>query len=107
MSTSTTATPAELIARIERGEPLADEEWLAAVHEIPTEELLRMADAVRRRLHPEPRVSYVIDRNVNYTNVCSAICSFCAFYRKPGHAEGYVLPNEEIFDRVQEMFDLG
>ncbi len=106
-STPTTATAAELASRIERGEPLTDEEWLIAVQEVPTEELLRLADALRRRLHPEPTVSYVIDRNVNYTNVCSAICSFCAFYRKPGHAEGYVLPNEEIFDRVQEMFDLG
>jgi cyclic dehypoxanthinyl futalosine synthase len=107
MSTTPTATAAELTDRIARGEPLTDEEWLAAVAEVPTDELLRLADAVRRRLHPEPTVSYVIDRNVNYSNICSAICTFCAFYRKPGHPEGYLLPSEEIFRRVEEMLELG
>lgn len=107
MSSTASATAAELAARIEAGDVLSDEEWLVAVHEVPTDELLRLADAVRWRLHPEPVVSYVIDRNVNYSNVCSAICSFCAFYRKPGHPEGYVLPNEQIFRSVEEMFELG
>lgn len=107
MSTTTTATADELAARIERGEPLTDGEWLAATLEVPAEELLRLADALRWRLHPEPTVSYVIDRNVNYSNVCSAVCSFCAFYRKPGHPEGYLLPNEEIFRRVDETLALG
>jgi cyclic dehypoxanthinyl futalosine synthase len=107
MSTSTTATAADLISRIERGDALTEEEWLAAVQEVPTEELLRMADALRWKLHPEPTISYVIDRNVNYSNVCSAVCTFCAFYRKPGHAEGYVLSHEEIYRRVEEMLDLG
>jgi cyclic dehypoxanthinyl futalosine synthase len=107
MSTTTTATAAELVSRIERGDHLTDEEWLTAVSEVPTEELLCLAAAVRWRLHPEPTISYVIDRNVNYSNVCSAICTFCAFYRKPGHPGGYVLPNEEIFRRVEEMFELG
>lgn len=107
MSTGTTANAAELLDRIERSEPLTDDEWLAVTLEAPTDELLRLADALRWRLHPRPEVSYVIDRNVNYSNICSAICSFCAFYRKPGSPEGYVLPNEEIFDRVQEMIDLG
>ncbi len=48
------------------------------------------ADAVRRKLHPEGIVSYIIDRNINYTNVCTEYCSFCAFYRPVGHAEGYL-----------------
>lgn len=104
---STSAIASDLVPRIERGEQLTDAEWLAAATEIPTEELLRLAHALRMRLHPNDVVTYVIDRNVNYTNVCSAICTFCAFYRKPGSPEGYVLPNEEIFDRVQEMFDMG
>ena len=55
-----------------------------------------MADLVRRRLHADGVVTYIIDRNVNYTNVCNAFCSFCAFYRPPGHDEGYVLPIEAI-----------
>ena len=50
------------------------------------------ADAVRRRWHPEGIVSYIIDRNINYTNFCTEYCTFCAFYRPMGHAEGYVLP---------------
>jgi cyclic dehypoxanthinyl futalosine synthase len=65
------------------------------------------ADAIRRRLHPEGVVSYIIDRNVNYTNVCTEYCSFCAFYRPVGHKESYVQPFEVIFDKIQETIDLG
>ncbi len=65
------------------------------------------ADAVRRKLHPENVVSYIIDRNINYTNFCTEYCSFCAFYRPMGHAEGYVLPKEAIFQKIQETIDLG
>jgi cyclic dehypoxanthinyl futalosine synthase len=65
------------------------------------------ADAVRRKLHPEGVVSYIIDRNINYTNFCTEYCSFCAFYRPMGHAEGYVLPKEAIFEKIQETLDLG
>ena len=65
------------------------------------------ADAARRRLHPHGIVSYIIDRNINYTNFCTEYCSFCAFYRPMGHAEGYVHPKEVIFDKIQETIDLG
>ena len=65
------------------------------------------ADAVRRNHHPEGVVSYIIDRNINYTNFCTEYCSFCAFYRPMGHHEGYVLPKEAIFDKIQETIDLG
>ncbi len=65
------------------------------------------ADAVRRKLHPEGIVSYIIDRNINYTNFCTEYCSFCAFYRPMGHAEGYVHPKEVIFQKIQETIDLG
>src|SRR3979411_3148472 len=65
------------------------------------------ADAVRRKLHPERVVSYIIDRNINYTNFCTEYCSFCAFYRPMGHAEGYILSKEEIFQKIQETLDLG
>jgi len=65
------------------------------------------ADAVRRRLHPEGVVSYIIDRNINYTNFCTEYCSFCAFYRPMGHAEGYVLDTETICAKIQETIDLG
>src|SRR6266481_3128713 len=65
------------------------------------------ADAIRRRIHPEGVVSYIIDRNINYTNFCTEYCSFCAFYRPMGHAEGYILPQEVIFGKIQETLDLG
>ena len=65
------------------------------------------ADEVRRKLHPEGVVSYIIDRNINYTNFCTEYCSFCAFYRPMGHAEGYVHSKEVIFEKIQETIDLG
>jgi cyclic dehypoxanthinyl futalosine synthase len=65
------------------------------------------ADAVRRKLHPEGVVTYIIDRNINYTNFCTEYCSFCAFYRPMGHPEGYILPKEKIFEKIQETIDLG
>jgi cyclic dehypoxanthinyl futalosine synthase len=65
------------------------------------------ADEVRRKLHPDGIVSYIIDRNINYTNFCTEYCSFCAFYRPMGHAEGYLHPKEVIFQKIQETIDLG
>jgi cyclic dehypoxanthinyl futalosine synthase len=65
------------------------------------------ADRIRRHWHPEGVVSYIIDRNINYTNFCTEYCSFCAFYRPMGHAEGYILPNEVIYQKIQETLDLG
>jgi cyclic dehypoxanthinyl futalosine synthase len=65
------------------------------------------ADALRRKLHPEGVVTYIIDRNINYTNFCTEYCSFCAFYRPMGHKEGYVHGHEVIFQKIQETIDLG
>ncbi len=65
------------------------------------------ADSQRRKLHPEGIVSYIIDRNINYTNFCTEYCSFCAFYRPMGHKEGYVQSHESIFAKIQETLDLG
>lgn len=65
------------------------------------------ANALRRKLHPEGVVSYIIDRNINYTNFCTEYCSFCAFYRPMGHKEGYVHGHEVIFAKIQETIDLG
>lgn len=65
------------------------------------------ANAVSKRLHPEPFRTYNIDRNINYTNICTAVCDFCAFYRSPKSDEGYVLPREELLQKIQETVDLG
>jgi len=67
----------------------------------------RAADAVCRRLHPEPYRTYNIDRNINYTNVCAAVCDFCAFYRKSTDADAYVLPRETLYQKIEETIALG
>ena len=67
----------------------------------------RAADAVTRRLHPEPYRTYNIDRNINYTNVCAAVCDFCAFYRKSNDADAYVLSREELYKKIEETIALG
>ena len=65
------------------------------------------ADAMRRRFHSEGVVTYIIDRNINYTNFCTEYCSFCAFYRPMGHKEGYIQPIEVILEKIQETLELG
>src|SRR2546430_4111691 len=73
----------------------------------PLLELGALADQARWQLHPENVVSYIIDRNINYTNVCVADCKFCAFYRRPKHTEGYVLSFEQIGRKIDELKALG
>jgi cyclic dehypoxanthinyl futalosine synthase len=73
----------------------------------PLLELGALAEAERWRHHPEPVVSYIIDRNINYTNVCVADCAFCAFFRRPRDTEGYVLSFEEIGEKIEECKALG
>jgi len=67
----------------------------------------RAAHAVTMRLHPEPWRTYNIDRNINYTNVCTAVCDFCAFYRGPRHPEGYVLDRDVLLGKIEETVALG
>jgi cyclic dehypoxanthinyl futalosine synthase len=73
----------------------------------PLLELGAQADAARWKLHPDNVVTYIIDRNINYTNVCVADCKFCAFYRRPKHPEGYLLSYEEIGRKIEELKALG
>jgi cyclic dehypoxanthinyl futalosine synthase len=87
--------------RLDRDE--AREFYLTA----PTSLLGRLADRARRLRHPEGVVTYIIDRNVNYTNVCVARCKFCAFYRPVGSSEGYTLGFDEIFTKIEETMALG
>jgi cyclic dehypoxanthinyl futalosine synthase len=70
-------------------------------------ELGMLANWVRRQKYPEPVVTYNVGRNINYTNVCWVRCDFCAFYRPPGSGEGYVLPHEEIFAKIDELVAFG
>jgi cyclic dehypoxanthinyl futalosine synthase len=92
---------AELLDRIANREHLEHDEWARVIEEAETEDLRRLADDLRRELHPDAAVTYVVDRNINYSNICFSVCNFCAFYRKPGHPEGYVLSYDEIFEKVE------
>src|SRR5687767_7493028 len=82
-------------------------EALELYRRAPTHLLGHLADTIRSRKHPERIVTYIIDRNVNYTNVCVARCNFCAFYRPVGSGDGYVLGFEEIFRKIDETIAVG
>lgn len=86
---------------------LTNAEALRLFEEAPLPELSRAAHAMRLRLNPSKVVSYIIDRNVNYTNICLADCSFCAFYRKIDSPEGYILSHEELAQKARETQELG
>jgi cyclic dehypoxanthinyl futalosine synthase len=96
-----------IVSKVQAGERLSGDEALELYRRAPTSVLGRLADAVRVRKHPDGIVTYIIDRNVNYTNVCVAKCNFCAFYRPVGSAEGYVLSFDEIFRKIDETMAVG
>jgi cyclic dehypoxanthinyl futalosine synthase len=89
------------------GERLRREEGIALIRDGDLLELGMLADAVRQRLHPEGIVTYIIDRNINYTNVCTAQCAFCAFYRDLPSKEGYLLSKEQLAVKIEETLALG
>ena len=97
----------DLHRQVIAGERLAPADALALLEREALPALGALADLVRKRRHPDRVVTYIIDRNVNYTNVCNAFCSFCAFYRPPHHGEGYVLPVETIEAKIRETYGLG
>jgi cyclic dehypoxanthinyl futalosine synthase len=96
-----------LLARAEGGERLSAAEGERLAAEGSLFDLGLAADAIRRRKHPDGVVTYIVDRNVNYTNVCTTSCRFCAFYRPVGHPEGYVLSREVLGQKLQEVVDAG
>jgi cyclic dehypoxanthinyl futalosine synthase len=100
-------TTRDLAAHVRAGGRLDRAEALELYTRAPTTLLGQLADHVRSRRHPHGVVTYIIDRNVNYTNVCIARCNFCAFYRPVGSADGYVLGFEEIFRKIDETIALG
>ncbi|MBL7008755.1 MAG: dehypoxanthine futalosine cyclase [Planctomycetes bacterium] len=98
----------ETAAKVLRGERITPAEALLLHQRADLATLGLLADEVRRRKHPQPVVSYIIDRNLNPTNVCVTDCGFCAFYAKPQDQEkGYVLDRETIYRKVQETVDVG
>ncbi len=99
----------DIADKVYSGERLTVEDGVRLFQHHNLPELASLANYVREKLHPDTNkiVTYVVGRNVNYTNVCWVRCKFCAFYRIPGHDEGYVLSQEQIFEKIQQMVDLG
>jgi len=97
----------QILQRGAAGKRITPEEALLLYTDAPLHPLGEAADAVRRRRYPDGVVTYLIDRNINYTNVCVTACKFCAFYRAPGHEQGWSHSLEEILRRCGEAVDLG
>lgn len=89
------------------GSPITRDEALALLTHAELTTLGVLADGIRRRLHPGKTVTFVVDRNVNYTNVCVSRCRFCAFFRDAGSPDAYLLSREEIFRKIGELRDQG
>lgn len=98
---------AKLLDKAVAGERLSTDQGLQLLRSNDLATLGAAADAVTRRLHPENYRTYNIDRNINYSNICTAVCDFCAFYRGPKSDEGYVLPRQELLQKIAETVELG
>src|SRR2546425_7509340 len=96
-----------IIERVMNGTRMQPDEALELYEKSDLLTLGALAEGVRRRLHPDGVVTYIIDRNINYTNACNAFCSFCAFYRPPKHEEVYVLPYDVIDAKIEEVLAVG
>ncbi len=99
--------PIEIIEKIRSGERISREDALLLYTHADLNTLGQLADEVRHRLHPKPVITYVIDRNINYTNKCISGCKFCAYYCAPEDPEGYVLSREELAGKIKETKELG
>jgi len=108
MATTATETRIhEIIARADAGERLSEDDALALIASRDLETIGAAADRARNRRSPADEVTFIIDRNVNYTNVCVTDCDFCAFYRHPRDEQAYVLPKHVIFRKIEETLALG
>jgi cyclic dehypoxanthinyl futalosine synthase len=96
-----------ILDRVVAGGRMTTEECAALLGSHDVARIGVAADEVRRRKHPGDVVTYIIDRNVNYTNVCNVVCTFCAFYRRPGKPDTYVQTVEQICERIDETIALG
>ncbi|MEW6675043.1 MAG: cyclic dehypoxanthinyl futalosine synthase [Nitrospirota bacterium] len=86
---------------------LTKKEGLRYLKNVDLLELGRMADNIRKRLHPEGTVTFIVDRNINYTNICINKCRFCAFWRDEDDPEAYLLERDELFRKIEETINLG
>jgi cyclic dehypoxanthinyl futalosine synthase len=103
----TITTTEELLTRAAAGERLSLDDGQRIFLDAPDDALRAAADSLRQQRHPEGVVTYLVDRNINYSNVCIIDCGFCAFYRKPASPEAYLLSNEEIGHKIEQLIEWG
>ena len=102
-----TPLPSQKYQKVAAGERISDQDFLALASHADIYELGTLANTIRKRKHPGNVVSYVIDRNINYTDICTAACKFCAFYKTPEDSSGYLLAKEELRQKIDETLELG
>ena len=96
-----------ILEKFYSGERLVRSDALTLLESGRLQQLGQAADWMRQKMHPDGKVSFLVDRNINYTNVCVARCTFCNFYRRSGDYDGYVLSSETIFKKIEETLSLG
>jgi cyclic dehypoxanthinyl futalosine synthase len=95
-----------ILNKAQAGGRIDVEECITLFESDQIEKIGDTANQIMKKWHPDPITTFVIGRNINYTNICDVYCRFCAFYRPPGSKEGYVLPDETIFQKIQETLDV-
>ncbi|MCP4342800.1 MAG: dehypoxanthine futalosine cyclase [Desulfobulbaceae bacterium] len=96
-----------LISKVSAGQRISDEDYLVLEKEADLHQLGFLANTIRQTKHPEKNVTYVIDRNINYTDICVSACKFCAFFKPPEDKDGYLITFEELVDKISETQALG
>ena len=96
-----------IIDKVSAGQRISDDDYLVLDKEGDLHQLGFLANAIRQKNHPEKRVSYVIDRNINYTDICVSACKFCAFFKPPEDKDGYLITFEELAEKISETQALG
>ncbi len=104
---TTNQAVSSILTSILDGRRLSQEDALVLLESRELAAIGSAANQITHRIHPESYRTYNIDRNINYTNICTAVCDFCAFYRSPKSREGYVLPRAELLEKVRETVELG
>ena len=103
-----TRTVAEVLEKALEGERISDEDAVVLLRSRDLVAVGRVADELRNRKVDPDRITFIVDRNLNYTNICVTDCDFCAFYRRPGdRREGYLLPKPVIFKKIEETLAIG
>ena len=97
----------EVVDKVSRGLRISDDDYLVLEKEGDLLQLGILADAIRQKKHPEKIITYVVDRNINYTDICISACKFCAFFKDPQDKDGYLITFEELAEKISETQALG